>query len=327
MASRGIQLEVGDGTSKRLESLQKNGECTLMSSAEFPNPSFTWHSDRRERWTWRRINLLLAITAAAAFYGGRLSIEASAPTAPLVIVSKPEQGAAAAATVAQRQAAVQADAKAAPEARDGVQEKPAASLAETAQTQSSAVAEKDTSGPPVVLINPKGADKAPVSDAPKRPVATTSPKAVANSNANSEAHKVADDGLPTPPSGRRQAKLRPPARANTNVRQDAVVARRGDAYVPPRMPQAADAEQRGRHGNADGDDERTRFEQRYPDTRYAQHAPPRRAYEGDDYRREYLRSFQDFRDLREYRRFGGYGEDPSAARRPMLRPMNDGGDD
>ena len=66
---------------------------------------------------------------------------------------------------------------------------------------------------------------------------------------------------------------------------------------------------------------------RYPDTRYAEDAPPRRAYEGYDYRREYLRPFQDFRGLREYRRFGGYDDDPYAARRPMLRPMYGGRDD
>jgi hypothetical protein len=111
------------------------------------------------------------------------------------------------------------------------------------------------------------------------------------------------------------------------VRQDSVAARRGDAYVPPRMPQAAYAEQRRRDDNSDGDDDRARFEQRYLDTRYAEDAPPRRVYEGYDYRREYLRPFQDFRDLREYRRSGGYDEDPYAARRPMLRPMYDGRDD
>ncbi len=304
-----------------------------MSRAEFPTPAFTWHSDRRERWTWRRIGFLLAITAGAAFYVGRMSIEAPAPTALSVAKQtdpRPEQSAAAAGTVAQRQSAVQSDvSKAAPGARDGVKEKPADSSTETAQTQSTAVAERESSSPPVVLINPKTADKAPAGDAPKQPVFTTSPKAVANANANTEAHKVADDGSSTAAPGRRQAKLRPPARTNMNVppvRQDSVVARRGDAYVPPPTPQAAYAEQRGRYDNADGDDDRARFEQRYPDTRYAEDAPPRRAYEGYDYRREYLRPFQDFRDLREYRRFGGY-DDPYAAPRPMLRPMDGGRDD
>ena len=182
----------------------------------------------------------------------------------------------------------------------------------------------------MVLINPKTADKASAGDAPKQPVSTTSPKAVANANANTETHRATDDGSPTTAPGRRQAKLRPPARANMDVppvRQDLVVARRGDAYVPPRMPQAAYAEQRGRYDNADGDDDRARFEQRYPDTRNAEDAPPRRGYEGYDYRREYLRPFQDFRDLREYRRLGGYDDDPYAARRPILRPMYGGRDD
>jgi hypothetical protein len=300
-----------------------------MSSAEFATPSFTWHSDRRERWTWRRIGFLLAITAGAAFYVGRLSIEPALSVATQAD-PKPEQSAAAAAT--QRPPAVRSDASkaAAPEARDEAIEKPADSLPETARTQATAVAEGASSSPPLVLINPKTADKASPGDASKKPVSTTSSKAVALGNANSEAHKAADDGSPPAAPGRRQAKLRPPARANTNVppvRQDSVVARRGDAYVPPRLPQAAYAEQRGRYDNGDGDDDRARFEQRYPDTRYAEDAPPRRAYEGYDYRREYLRPFQDFRDLREYRRLGGYEEDPYAARRPMLRPMYGGRED
>ena len=303
-----------------------------MSSAEYPSPSFTWHSDRREQSTRRRIGFLLAITAGVAFYVGRLSIEAPTPTALSVakqIDPKPEQSAAAA--VAQRQAAVQSDAsKAAPEAGDGAKEKPADASTETAKTQSTAVAERESSSPPVALINPKSADKAPAFDAPKQPVSTTSAKAVATANANTEAHKAADVGLSTPAPSRRQAKLRPAARANINVppvRQDSVVARRGDAYVPPRIPQAVYAEQRGRYDNADGHDDRARFEQRYPDTRYAEDAPPRRTYEGYDYRREYLRPFQDFRDLSDYRRFGGYDDDPYAARRPLLRPMYGGRDD
>ena len=330
MELRAIQLEVGDGNSKHLESFQKKASLPLMSSAESPTHSFTWHSDRRERWTWRRIGFLLAITAGAAFYVGRLSIEPALSVAKQTD-PKPEQSAAAAGTVAQRQAAVQSDAsKAAPEARDGAKEKPADSLTETAKTQSTAEAASESSSPPVVLINPKTADKASAGDAPKQPVSTTSPKAVANANANTEAHKAADDGSPTAAPVRRQAKLRASAGANMDVpsvRQDSVVARQGDAYVPPRMPQAAYAEQRGRYDNADGDDDRARFEQRYPDTRYAEDAPPRRVYEGYDYRREYLRPFQDFRDLREYRRLGGYDDDPYAARRPMLRPMYGGRDD
>ena len=329
MELRAIQLEVGNGNSKHLESFQKKASLPLMSSAESPTPSFTWHSDRRERWTWRRIGFLFAITAGAAFYVGRLSIEPALSVAKQTD-PKPEQSAAAAGTVAQRQAAVQSDAsKAAPEARDGAKEKPADLLTDTAKTQSTALAERESSSPPVVLINPKTADNASAGDAPKQPVSMTSSKAVANASANTEAQKAANDGSPTAAPGRRQAKLRPSARANMNlpVREDSVVARRGDAYVPPRIPQAAYTEQRGRYDNADGDDDRARFEHRYPDTRYAEDAPPRRAYEGYDYRREYLRPFQDFRDLREYRRFGGYDDDPYAARRPMLRPMFGGRDD
>src|SRR5262245_61349692 len=189
-----------------------------MSSAEFPIPAVTWHSARRERWTWRRLGFLLAVTAGAAFYVGRLSIEAPAPMALSVatqIDPKAEQRAAAAGTMAEHQEAWQSDAsKAAPEARDAAKEKPADSLTETAKTQSTAVAERDPSSPAVVLINPKTADKAPAFDAPKQPVSTTSPKAVANANANTDAHKAVDDGLPAPKPSRQQAKLRPPARAN-----------------------------------------------------------------------------------------------------------------
>jgi len=329
MELRAIQLEVGGGNSEQLESFQNRASLPLMSSAEFPNPSFTWHSDRREQWRWRRIGFLLVLTAGAGFYVGRQSIEVPAPAALSVakqIDPKPEQSAAAA--VPQRQAVVQSDAsKVAPEVRDETKEKPMDSLKETAKKQSITVAEREPSSPPVMLINPKSADKGTAFAAPKPLVSTTSPKAVATANANTEAHEAADSGLPPAP-GRRQSKLRPAARANINVppvRQDSVVARRGDAYVPPRTPQTAYAEQRGRYDNADGDDDRARFEQRYPDTRYAEDAPPRR--EGYDYRREYLRPFQDFRDLREHRRFGGYDDDPYAARRPTLRPMYGGRDD
>lgn len=303
-----------------------------MPSAEYPTPSFTWHSNRRERWTWRRIGFLLAITAGAAFYVGRLSIEASTPTAlPITneTDAKPEQSAAAAGTLSQRQVAVESDvSKAAPEASDGANEMPADASTETAKSQSAAVAERDSPSPPVVLINPETADKTPAGDASKQPVSTTSPK-VANANANTEAQNSADAGSPTAAPRRRQAKSRPPQRAKMNVppvRQDSIVARRGDAYVPPRIPQAAYAEQRARY-DADGDDERARFDQRYPSTRYAEDGPPRRDDEGYDDRREYLRPFQDFRDLREYRRFGGVDDDPYAARRPMLRPMYGDRDD
>jgi hypothetical protein len=332
MELRTIQLEVGDGTSKHLEKFQKKATLPPMSSAEYPTSSFTWRSDRRERWTWRRIGFLLVITAGAAFYVGRLSIEAS-PTGLAVTKQtdpEPQQSAAAVGTVAQRQATVQPDAStAAPEAMDGAKEKPVDALTEPAKSQSTAVAEGKSSSPSVVLINPETADKVPDGDASKQPVSTTNPKSVAKANANTEAQTSADGGAPTVAPGRRQAKSRPPARANMNVppsRHDSVVARRGDAYVPPRIPQAAYAEQRGRYDNADGNDERARFEQRYP-PRHAEDTPPRGTYEGYDYRREYLRPFQDFRDLREYRRFGGYDDDPYAARRPVLRPMYGGGND
>jgi hypothetical protein len=311
MELRAIQLEVGGGNSEQLESFQNRASLPLMSSAEFPNPSFTWHSDRREQWRWRRIGFLLVLTAGAGFYVGRQSIEVPAPAALSVakqIDPKPEQSAAAA--VPQRQTVVQSDAsKVAPEVRDETKEKPMDSLKETAKKQSITVAEREPSSPPVMLINPKSADKGTAFAAPKPLVSTTSPKAVATANANTEAHEAADSGLPPAP-GRRQSKLRPAARANINVppvRQDSVVARRGDAYVPPRIPQAEYAEQRGRYDNAED-------------------APPRRAYEGYDYRHEYLRPFQDFRDLREYRRFGGY-DDTYAAQRPLLRPMYGGRDD
>jgi hypothetical protein len=302
-----------------------------MSSAESSNPSFTWHSHRRDQWAWRRIAFMLAITAGVAFYAGRLSNEVPAPTTLSVakkIDPKPEPSAVPA--EAQRQAAAESDASnAAPEARDWAKEKPADSLTEAAKTQSTAVAEKESSSPPLVLINPKSADQAPVFHAPRQPMSRTNPRVTANANANTEAHKPVDLGLPTAAPARRQAKLPSAERANINVppgRQDSVVARRGDAYVPPRIPQAEYAEQRGRYGNAEGDDDRARFEQRYPDTRYAEHATPRRP-ERYDYPGQYLRPFQNFRDLSEYRGFGGYDHDPYAARPPLLRPMYGGRDD
>src|SRR5262245_58937008 len=157
MELRAIHLEGGDGNSRPLQRFQKEASLPLMSSAEFSSPSFSWYGNRRERWTWRRLGLLLAITAGAAFYVGRLSIEAPAPAALSVanrIDAKPEQSTAAAATVAQRQAAVPSNAaKAAPEARDAAKETPAAPLPETAKTASTAIADSASSNPPVVLIN------------------------------------------------------------------------------------------------------------------------------------------------------------------------------
>ena len=80
-----------------------------MSSAKVPDPSFTWRSP--ERWTWRSIGLLLAITAGGGFFVGRLSIAVPAeqPTG-----SKAEQQTASAGSVTQRQAALQSDVSAAP---------------------------------------------------------------------------------------------------------------------------------------------------------------------------------------------------------------------
>lgn len=311
-----------------------------MSAAESPTPSFTWRSHRSERWTWRSISLLLAITAGAGFYVGRLSIAAPVP-AEHPTDPRPEQKAASAGNVVQCQAALQSDASIAPirstantevrpEARDGTKEGPTASSTETAKTQSTTVAARGASRPPVVPINPTTADKASGGDAPKQPVSKTGPQAAGNANARTEAHKTSDDGSPTAAPGRRQTKSRPLARANMNAppaRRDSVVVRRGDAYVPPRIPQAAYAEQRGPYDNADGDDDRARFDHWHPDRRYAEDVPLPRAYEGYDYRRDYLRPFQDSRDFREYRRFGGHDDDPYEVRRPMLRPMYGDRDD
>lgn len=154
----------------------------MILKAEPLDPTFTWRGHKPEGWRWRSIGVLLAITAGAAFYVGRLSSEASAPTALSVVKQadpKPEQNAASAGPVAQRQAAVQPEAsKAAPEARDGAKAKPADVSTETAKTQSTAAAAGGSSRPPVVLINPNAADKASGGDAAKQPVSRTGAEAV-----------------------------------------------------------------------------------------------------------------------------------------------------
>ena len=285
-----------------------------MSSAVFPDPSFTWHSHRRERWTWRSISLLLAITASVGFYVGRLSIAVPVPTEQPT-GSKPEQQTASAGSVMQRQAALHSDASAAPirstantetkpEAKDGPIEGSTASSMETPKRGPTAATERGSASSPVVLISPSSAAKAAGGDASKQPLFNTGLEAAA----------------------KRQVESRSPGRSSARAapRRDSVVVRRDDAYVLPRMPQAAYADQRGRYDNADGDDDRPRLGQLYPDRRYAEDAPAPRTH--SEYRREYLRPFQDSRNVREYRRFGGYDDDPNVNRRPMLRPMYGGPD-
>lgn len=241
-----------------------------------------------------------------------------------------------------------------PVAKDGTKEGSTASSTETPRAQSTTGTDKGTSSPSVVLINPSTADKASGGDAAKQPVSRTGAEAVAKANAKTEAHRAADDDPPAAAPGKRQAKERPPARAHAGaapVRQEAaavrrdgasmaprrddsfVASRRDDAYVPPRVPQSTLSDQRDRYGNVERDDDRARLEQRYPDRRFVEPdrryaedvPPPRDPY--SDYRRGYLRPFEGSRDFREYRRFGGYDDDPYADRRPVLRPMYGGRDD
>ncbi len=283
-----------------------------MSSAEFPDPSFTWRSHRRERWTWLSICLLLAITAGGGFLVGRLSIAVPVPKEQPT-GSKAEQQTASAGSVAQCQTALQSDASAAPirssankdtkpEAKDGPIEGSTAFSMETPKTRS-------TDG-----------------DASKQPVSKTGLEAAAKANKKTETHKAADHGSPAATATKRQAESRSRARSSASAapaRRDSVVVRRDDAYVPPRLPQAAYADQRGRYDNAESDDDDDpRLAQLYPDRRYADDAPPPRTHY--EYRREYLRPFQDPRDFRDYRRFGGYDHDPYTDRRPMLLPMYGG---
>ncbi len=308
-----------------------------MSSTDFRTPSFTWESHRRERWTWRSIGVLLVIAVGAGFYIGRLSIAAPALT-ELAALNRtdatPGQTATPADTTAQRQGAVQPDAATAtvrfsgtselkPEVKAAEKEGQAAPSTETAKAQPAATAARETSSPPVVLINPKATDKSSDSSAPKQLAPTTEPNSTANASAKTETQKI--ERSPPTALGKQQAKARQPAHANTNVppaRPDSVVVRRDDAYVPPRIPQAAYPEQRERYDDdAYRGDDRRRFEPRYPDRRYVEDGPPPRAYDGYDDRRDYVRPYQDFRYPREYRRFGGY-DGPYEAERPLLRPMN-----
>lgn len=241
-----------------------------------------------------------------------------------------------------------------PVAKDATKVGSTASSTETPKAQSTTGTDKGTSNPSVVLINPSTADKASGGDAATQPVSKAGAEAVAKANAKTETHKSADDASPAAAPGKRQTKERPPARAHATaasarqesaaVRRDGasmaprrddsfVASRRDDAYVPPRVPQSTLSDQRERYGNVERDDDRARLEQRYPerrfiepDRRYAEDVPPPRdPY--SDYRRGYLRPFEGSRDFREYRRFGGYDDDPYADRRPVLRPMYGGRDD
>lgn len=329
--------------------LPKRCEPTVILKAEPLDPSFTWRGHKPERSRWRSIALLLAIAVGAGFLVGRLSTAAPIPAEQRTELEQQ----AASAGVAQSQGASQSDGVAAsnrsiattnnteikPVAKDATKVDSTASSTETPKAQSTTGTDKGSSNPSVVLINPNAADKASGGDAAKQPVSRTGAEAVAKAYAKTEAHKAADDDPPAATTAKRQTKERPPARAHAGaapVRQEAAAVRRDgasmaprrdDAYVPPRVPQSTLSDQRERYGNVERDDDRARLEQRYPerrfiepDRRYAEDVPPPRdTY--NDYRREYLRPFQGSRDFREYRRFGGYDDDPYADRRPVLRPM------
>ena len=166
-----------------------------MSSAEVPDPSFTWRSHRRERWTWLSIGLLLAITAGGGFFVGRLSIAVPVPTEQPT-GSKAEQQTASAGSVAQRQTALQSDASAAPirssankdtkpEAKDGPIEGSTAFSMETPKRRSTTAIEKGASNSPVALI-PSSAEKAADGDASKQPMFKTGLEAAAKANKKTE---------------------------------------------------------------------------------------------------------------------------------------------
>lgn len=327
--------------------LPKRCEPTVILKAEPLDPSFTWRGHKPERSRWRIIGLLLAIAVGAGFLVGRLSTAVPVPTAQQTALEQQ----AASAGVAQSQGASQSDGAAAtirstttdnaetkPAAKDEAKTNSTASATETPKAQSTSM-EKGSVSPPVVLINPKAADKASGGDAAKQPVFRTGAEAVAKAYAKTEAHKAADDDPPAAAPGKRQTKERPPARAHATaapVRQESAAVRRDgasmaprrdDAYVPPRVPQSTLSDQRGRYGNVGRDDDRARLEQRYPerrfvepDRRYAEDVPPPRDTYSDD-RRGYLRPFEGSRDFRAYRRFGGYDDDQYSDRRPVLRPM------
>lgn len=305
-----------------------------MLRAEPSDPSFTWRSHHRERWTWRSIGLLLAIAAGAGFYAGRLS--SAAPVPPQQPTAF-EQQTSSVGSVAQSQGALQPDAAAThirstttsadtkPAAKDETSASLTGSSTETAKAQSATATEKGSSSPPVV-INPLAADKAVAGDAAKKPVSKTAIEAAAKANAKTETHKAADNASRAATTAKRQATARPPVRSSVRAapaRQDTVVVRRDDAYAPPpRMPQAAYADPRERYDNAEGDMDRPRLDAPYPDRRYAEDMAPPRPY--TDGRREYLRPFRGSQDFREYPRFGGYDDGPYGDRRPVLRPMYGG---
>lgn len=344
--------------------LPKRCEPTVILKAEPLDPSFTWRGHKPERSRWRSIALLLAIAVGAGFLVGRLSTAVPVPTAQQTALEQQAASAGVAqsqgasqsdgAAASNRSIATTNNTEIKPVAKDATKEGSTASSTETPRAQSTTGTDKGSSNPSVVLINPSTADKASGGDAAKQPLSKTGAEAVAKAYAKTEAHKAVDDDPPAATPGKRQTKERPPARAHATaaparqepaaVRRDGasmaprrddsfVASRRDGAYVPPRVPQSTLSDQRERYGNVERDDDRARLEQRYPerrfiepDRRYAEDVPPPRdPY--SDYRRGYLRPFEGSRDFREYRRFGGYDDDPYGDRRPVLRPMYGGRDD
>ena len=209
------------------QSFRNHASLPLMSSAKVPDPSFTWRS--HERWTWRSIGLLLAITAGGGFFVGRLSIAVPAeqPTG-----SKAEQQTASAGSVTQRQAALQSDVSAAPihssanketkpETKDGPIEGSTASSMETPKRQSTTAIEKGASNSPVALI-PSSAEKAADGGASKQPMFKTGLEAAAKANKKTKPHKAADDGSPAATATKRQANC---------VRAQALARRRASGLV------------------------------------------------------------------------------------------------
>jgi hypothetical protein len=325
----------------------------VILKAEPLDPSFKWRGQKPERSRWHIIGLLLAIAVGAGFFVGRLSTAAPGPTAQRTI----EQQTATAGSAARSTPTVQQDAAAAthtttistdpkPAPKGETKAATAASSGEAHNAQSAAATEKGSSSPPVVLINPSTADKAVAGETPKKAVPKTENEPAPKATAKAESHKAADDASPAATVTKRQAKLPAPLHSHPSAapgrqeaaaarRDDAVAApRRDDAYVPPRVPYTAFPDRRERYDRVEREDDRARLEQphpdrRYaePDRRYAEDAPPPRTY--NDLRREYLRTFRDSRDARDYGRPGGYEDDPFpyADRRPVLRPMYGGRED
>ena len=291
-------------------------------SSVFPDPSFTWRSHRSEGRTWRSISLLIAITAGSGFFVGRLSSAMPGPAEQLTS-SSPEQRKASG-SITQRQSALQSDASTAPiksaANKDGPIEDSTVSPMDTSKTRSTAAIEKGVSSTSDTPLNASRADKTADGDASKQ----HSPKAGLEAPTKvkgMETHKPASDGPPPATVAKRRAEWRSPADLSASApttRRDSSFVWRDDAYVPPRRSHAPYADQRGRYDYAEGDDDRPRLGHVSPDRRYAEDTPPPRTYY--EYRREYLRPFQDSQDLREYR-FGSYDDAPYVDRRPMLRPM------